>query len=222
LSVVPDVWAGGAAYEQFIGRWSWLVAEEFVEWLGASPGRHWLDVGCGTGTVAGALLARLDPMRVACLDPSSPYLEQARRRLAGSRARFVVGEARRLPLRRGTFDGVVSGLVVNFVPPPEAALAEMVRVAQPGGLVAAYVWDYAGQMQLLRYFWDSAVALDPAAAELDEGLRFPICRPDRLEALFSRAGLRHVESRPIDVPTRFRDFDDYWSPFLGGQGPAPG
>jgi SAM-dependent methyltransferase len=134
----------------------------------------------------------------------------------------VVGEARRLPLRPGTFDGVVSGLVVNFVQPPEAALAEMVRVAQPGGLVAAYVWDYAGQMQLLRYFWDSAVALDPAAAELDEGLRFPICRPDRLEALFSRAGLRHVESRPIEVPTRFRDFDDYWSPFLGGQGPAPG
>jgi hypothetical protein len=95
------------------------------------------------------------------------------------------------------------------------------RDAAPHGLVAAYVWDYAGRMELMRHFWNAAVALDSTAEELDEGVRFPICHPDRLEAVWRDAGLSDVASRPIDVPTVFRDFDDYWSPFLGGQGPAP-
>jgi hypothetical protein len=74
----------------------------------------------------------------------------------------------------------------------------------------------------MRHFWDAAVALDPAAGDLDEGRRFPLCRPEPLRALFHAAGLRDVATRAIDVPTYFRDFNDYWSPFLGGQGPAPG
>ena len=102
-----------------------------------------------------------------------------------------------------------------------AAISEMLRVARAGGTVAAYVWDYAGKMQLIRYFWDAAIALDPAARELDEGGRFPICLPSPLAELFRVAGLRDVEVRHVDVATNFRDFDDYWSPFLGGQGPAP-
>ena len=118
---------------------------------------------------------------------------------------------------------MVSGLVLNFVPDPAAAVAEMTRVARPGGAVAAYVWDYRDGMELMRRFWDAAVALDPVARELDEGQRFgPMCRPEVLAALFRDAGLRRVEARAVDVPTRFRDFDDYWMPFLGGQGPAPG
>jgi SAM-dependent methyltransferase len=117
---------------------------------------------------------------------------------------------------------VVSGLVLKFLPSPERAVAEMVRVTRPGGVVAAYVWDYAGRMGLIRHFWDGAVALDPGARERDEGRRFPLCDPDRLDALFRTAGLGLVASRAIDVPTAFRDFDDYWQPFLGGQGPAPG
>jgi len=116
---------------------------------------------------------------------------------------------------------VVSGLVLNFVPDAATATAAM-RDAAPQGLVAAYVWDYTGRMELMRHFWDAAVALDSAAEELDEGVRFPICHPDRLEAVWRDAGLSDVASRPIDVPTVFRDFDDYWSPFLGGQAPAPG
>jgi hypothetical protein len=98
----------------------------------------------------------------------------------------------------------------------------MGRVARPGGTVGAYVWDYADGMELMRRFWDAVVALDPAAHALDEGPRFAaVCTPDALTGLFRDAGLRDVEAQAIDVPTVFRDFDDFWNPFLGGQGPAP-
>ena len=120
------------------------------------------------------------------------------------------------------YDAIVSGRVLNFIPQPERAVAEMARAARPGGVVAAYVWDYAGKMQLMRHFWNAAVALDPAAFDLDEGRRFPICKPGPLADLFRSAGLKDVEVRAIDIPTDFQDFDDYGSPFLGGQAPAPG
>jgi hypothetical protein len=110
---------------------------------------------------------------------------------------------------------------LNFVPDQRAALAEMARVTSKGGTIAAYVWDYAGKMELVRFFWDAAVELDAGAAEMDEGLRFPLCRPDALAKLFTAAGLKGVHVVPIDIPTRFMNFDDYWEPFLGGQGPAP-
>jgi hypothetical protein len=97
----------------------------------------------------------------------------------------------------------------------------MARVTRNGGVIGAYVWDYSGKMELMRYFWDAAVALDPEAAKMDEGPRFPICRPEALKALFTRAGLGNVETTAIDVPTPFSSFEDYWRPFLGGQGPAP-
>jgi SAM-dependent methyltransferase len=126
-----------------------------------------------------------------------------------------------LPFEDESFGAVVSGLVLNFIPDPHAALAEMVRVAQPGATVAAYVWDYAGGMQMMRYFWDAAIALDPAAAEKDQARRFPICRLEPLTELFTGARLTAVEVQPIEITTHFRDFDDYWSPFLAGQGPAP-
>jgi SAM-dependent methyltransferase len=119
-------------------------------------------------------------------------------------------------------DAAVSGLVLNFVADPTRMAAEMRRVVRPGGTVALYVWDYAGKMELMRYFWDAAAALDAAARELDEGVRFPVCRPEPLAELLRAAGLVAVETRALDVPTVFADFDDYWSPFLGGQGPAPG
>jgi SAM-dependent methyltransferase len=140
----------------------------------------------------------------------------------GGRARFDVGDAQALPVETGAVDAAVSGLVLNFVPEPARAVAELARVVRPGGVVGAYVWDYADRMELMRHFWDAAVALDPAAAALDEGRRFPLCQPAPLTALWTQAGLHDVEVRPIDVLTRFRDFADYWSPFLGGQGPAPG
>ena len=216
-----EVWAAGDAYEPYVGRWSRLVAREFVAWLGVAGGAAWLDVGCGTGALSQTVLEAADPAAVVAVDPSLGFLANARARLGGP-VRLAAADARRLPVADARVDAAVSGLVLNFVPDPAAAVAEMARVTRPGGRVAAYVWDYAGRMELIRRFWDAAVALDPAAGELDEGRRFGLCRPEPLARLFRDAGLVEVAGRAIEVPTRFRDFDDYWTPFLGGQGPAPG
>ena len=216
-----DVWASAAAYEPYVGRWSRLVAREILTWLGVPPRATWLDVGCGTGALAETVVAMASAGRVLAVDASAAYVAYARASIADPRASFAVADARALPCATGCVDAVASGLVLNFVPGPELAVAEMTRVARPGGAVAAYVWDYAEGMQMMRLFWDAAVAEDPAAGALDEGRRFPLCHPDALTALWRRAGLREVACRPLQVPTSFASFDEYWAPFLGGQGPAP-
>ena len=222
-SGATDIWAIGDAYEPYVGRWSRVVAREFLAWLAVPSGGRWLDVGCGTGALSGVILELASPTDVVGIDPSAAYVAYARARVPDRRARFEVGDARALPFPSAAFDAVVAGLVLNFVPDPAAAVAEMARAARTGGVVGAFVWDYAGGMELMRRFWDAAVAFDAAARELDEGRRFAaVCRPDALADLFRGAGLRGVETRAVDVPTVFRDFDDYWTPFLGGQGPAPG
>jgi SAM-dependent methyltransferase len=218
----PDVWAIGDAYEPYVGRWSRAVAREFLGWLGAPPGGRWLDVGCGTGALSETILHFASPSELVGIDTSAGFLAYAGARMPDPPARFLLGDARSLPVPLRHFDAVVSGLVLNFVPNPREMALEMVRAARPGGTVGCYVWDYAGGMEMMRAFWDAASALDPAAAALDEGERFgAICHPEALTALFSSTGLREVDARPLDVPTHFRDFDDYWTPFLGGQGPAP-
>jgi SAM-dependent methyltransferase len=217
---VADTWERGNPYERYIGRWSRQVAPLFLSWLKIPAGRRWLDVGCGTGALCAAIVDRCSPTSVAGVEPSEGFLETAKQNLAG-RATFHQGSATAIPARDASFDVVVSGLVLNFVPDQPAAVLEMARVTREGGTIAAYVWDYAGKMELMRYFWDAAVSLDPAAAKLDEGVRFPLCRPEALEKLFASAGLGDIEVKPIDIPTSFADFDDYWQPFLGGQGPAP-
>ena len=220
--MASEIWAVGDAYEAYVGRWSRLVAAEFVRRLGRPAGARWLDVGCGTGALTSTVLALADPVEVVGVDPSEGFLADARARLDDPRASFRSADARDLPFADGSFDVVVSGLALNFVPDQERAAAELARVAAPGGLVAAYVWDYAEGMGLMRWFWDTAAAVDPAAANLEEGLRFPTCRPEPLRAIWTGARLTGVAVEPIDVPTVFADFDDYWRPFLGGQGPAPG
>jgi SAM-dependent methyltransferase len=212
----------GQAYEPYVGRWSRLVAREFLDWLAAPPGDSWLDVGCGTGALTQAILALAAPSAVVGVDRSEGYVEFARAQVKDGRACFDTGDAQDLPVEPAAYEAAVSGLVLNFVPQPERMAAEMARVVRPGGMVAAYVWDYAGMMQFMRHFWNAATALDPAVFDLDEGRRFPICQPERLESLFQEAGLHQVEVQPIDVETRFNDFEDYWLPFEGGQGPAPG
>ena len=217
-----DVWASGNAYEPFVGRWSRRIAREFIAWLALAAKSRWLDVGCGTGALTQTILATAAPREVLGVDPSEGFIAHTRRHTQDSRAKFEVGDAQALPVADSSFDVAVAGLVLNFVPDPARAAAEMQRAVRAGGTVAAYVWDYAAGMQLLRRFWDAAVTLDPAAGELDEGRRFPLCRRQALLSLLNDVGLKQTEVQAFDVPTVFRNFDDYWSPFLGGQGPAPG
>lgn len=217
-----DRWSAGDLYEPYVGRWSRLVALDFLGWLSAPSGLDWLEVGCGTGALTETIAGSCAPKRLVGIDTASGFLNFARQRLGPDRAEFREADAQSLPFPAAEFDRVVSGLVMNFVPDQARAAADMLRVTRSGGEVALYVWDYAGKMELMRYFWDAAAALDPSAAEMDEGKRFPICQPEALQNLFEVAGLTDVETRAIDVPTVFRNFDDYWSPFLGGQGPAPG
>jgi len=216
-----DNWANGNLYERYVGRWSRPVAREFLQWLAVSAGSQWLDVGCGTGALSQTILEVSEPAGITALDRSEAFVAFASSQITDERVRFEVGDAQTLRSDIGPFDAIVSGLVLNFIPQPDQALAGMKRVARTGGLVAAYVWDYAEGMQLMRHFWDAAVALDPKVSDIDEVKRFPHSRPEPMKELFQSAGFHHVEVIPIEVPTHFHDFDDYWAPFLGGQGPAP-
>jgi SAM-dependent methyltransferase len=214
-------WSSGDAYEAFVGRWSALVAPEFLAFISVEPGRRWLDVGSGTGILTRAILAGAAPISVVGIDPSATFVEHARRAVADPRATFRLGTAADTGLGDGEVDVVVFGLVLNFVPDVVVALAEARRVVGPGGVVAAYVWDYADGMQFIRMFWEAAVAMDPAATAFDQRRSFPIAASDTLRNAFADAGLEAIEVNAIEIPTTFRDFDDFWMPFTGGTGQAP-
>lgn len=221
MAELSDKWTAGATYEDFMGRWSRLLAPRFVSWLSVRPTANWLDVGCGTGALADAICVGADPASVVACDPSEPFIEYARQRQVDPRISFVVAGIGQLPTRPGGFDSVTSLLALNFFPKPEASIDEMRRITAVHGLVSACVWDYAGRMEFLRCFWDSVAAVDASAAELDEGHRFPICRPIALESLFREGGLADIVFESIEIPTRFSTFAEFWRPFLGGTGPAP-
>lgn len=217
-----DRWAGGAAYESYVGRLSRRVAPVFVDWLDVPPDRRWLDVGSGTGALSSTILASAAPRSVVGVDPSPSFVDHARATIADDRARFEVGSADALPLPDGSVDAVVAGLVLNFVPDIPAALAEVRRVAAPGARVGAYVWDYAGGMDVIRHYWEAAAAVDPAGVAAVGAEHFPICEPGALAAAFRDAGLGEVDDRPIEIAADYAGFDDYWAGFLTGIGPAPG
>jgi len=221
MTSIPDSWAAGATYEDFMGRWSRQLAPGFVAWLDLATGAHWLDVGCGTGAMTTAIARHADPGSVTGCDPAEALIAYARAHAADPRIAYQVAGAGGLPSRPGGYDGVTSLFALNFFPEPAAAVHEMASLAAPGGVVSACVWDYAGGMEFLRIFWDAAAALDPDALQYDEGRRFPLCQPAALVDLFRGARLHGVHCDPIVTGTRFTDFEDYWRPLLGGVGPAP-
>lgn len=217
---MKESWGEGDPYEYFMGRWSRLLADRFVRWIGSPEGLRWLDVGCGSGALGAAVISRCGPAGITAVDQSEGFVKTARDRL-GPLAECKVGNALSLPLNDSAVDITVSGLMLNFIPVPERALDEMKRVTKVGGTVAAYIWDYAGKMEFLRHFWDAVVDLQPEAENLRESRRFANSNGDFLRCQFACAGFAGIETQPIDITMRFTDFDDYWLPFLGGQGPAP-
>jgi ubiquinone/menaquinone biosynthesis C-methylase UbiE len=216
-----DSWTGGQQYEKFMGRWSNLIAKKFLDWLAVTPGKIWLDLGCGTGNLTKLILASNQPERVISIDSSSEFILQAKQTITNPNVQFKVGLAQALNLESKSVDVVVSGIMLNFVPDPEVALAEMIRVLKAGGTIGIFLWDYAEGMEMLRYFWDAAVELNNNAKEYDECIRFPLCKEGHLESLLQKTNLKKIETVPIEVTTIFKNFDDYWMPFLGNVGPAP-
>jgi SAM-dependent methyltransferase len=214
-----EIFVASDAFERFMGRWSRRLAPLLVKFASVEERDSVLDVGSGTGALAFAIAEARPSARVTGVDSSSAYVQYAQTRTPSDRVRFVVGDAQTLDLPDTSFDKAVSLLVMNFIPDPAKALREAARVTRPGGTVAAAVWDYGEGMEMLRVFWDEAVALESAIAPRDER-NMPLCKRGELAALWRANGLQQVEEQPLSVELSFASFDDYWSPFLGGQGPA--
>ena len=208
----------GEAYDVFMGRWSGRLAPLLVQFAAVVDGDDVLDVGTGTGSLAAAVAAVAPSSRIVGIDRSQPYVAVARARHQSQRMRFEVGDAQQLPFQDARFDRTLSLLILNFIPDPEQALKEMVRVTRPGGTVGAAVWDYGEGMEMLRVFWDEAIALDPRADRKDER-HMPLSRAGELSAMWRRH-LQNVSETALTIETRFSSFESYWSPFLQQQGPA--
>lgn len=207
------------AYERFMGRWSRRLAPLLVSFAEVRDGDAVLDVGSGTGSLSFAVRDATKTSRVTGVDLSREYVAGASAKNTDPRVRFEVGSAEDLPLPDASFDKALSMLVLNFVPDRARAVREMSRVTKPGGSVVAAIWDYGGGMQMLRTFWDEAVAFDPSIAARDEA-HMHLCREAELGALWREAGFEDVREAPLDLEMSFTSFDDYWAPFLLGQGPA--
>ncbi len=213
------VFADPEAYDRVMGRWSRLLAPRFLAFAGIGDANSVLDVGSGTGAVAQEIAGRNPKALVMGMDLSKEYVAYATQQSHDPRVRFETGDAQHMIYPDEGFDAVVSMLTLNFIPQPQQAAAEMRRVTKRKGRIAAAVWDYGAGMRMLRIFWDAAVFSDRSAERLDEK-HMPLCRAGELRDLWTRTGLEHVNERPLEIEMRFASFEDYWEPFLLGQGPA--
>lgn len=216
----PDsLFSEAESYERFMGRWSRDLAPLLVRYAGVREGEVVLDVGSGTGALAAAVASAAPTARITGVDPAASYVAFAQATRANERIRFEVGDAQQMRFEDGTFNRTLSLLVMNFIPDQRKALGEMARVTRHGGTVAAAVWDYGAGMEMLRVFWDAAIALHPADDKRDER-HMPLSRRGELSALWRSLGLGDVVEEGLTIETRFGSFDDYWIPFTEKQGPA--
>jgi SAM-dependent methyltransferase len=194
----------GAAYERYMGKWSQLAGETFLDWLAPEPGLRWLDVGCGNGAFTEMLVERCAPVSVQGIDPSEAQLAFARTRITSRVAQFRQGDAMAQPFPDDSFDA--------------AGVAEMARVVSPGGIVTAYAWDMSGggfpyealQVEMRGMGIAVPVAPSPGASRIDA-----------MRELWNGAGLEAVETREIAVQRTFADFDDYWTTIFMGPSVGP-
>lgn len=198
-----------------MGRWSRKLAASFVAFAGVRDGDRVLDVGCGTGALTSAIAAQHPGATVTGIDPSEPFVENCRAQFPNMR--FVVGGAERLPFPDREFSASLACLVLAFVPSPAQAVAEMSRVTERGGTVATAIWDFTEGMIMLRAFWDAAEQADPSPKPAETQ---PNLNREMILELWNSCGLRDVRVEPLMVEMPFSSFDDYWQPFLAGQGPA--
>jgi SAM-dependent methyltransferase len=213
--------ADGNGYELLMGRWSQLLAQPFLGFAGTADGERVLDVGCGTGHLARAVASGSRPAAVHAVDLSAAYIEHARRHSPHAQIQFDVGDACALPFGEHTFDRVLCMLVLHFVPQTAQAIAEMRRVARPGGVVAACVWDVRGGFVANRLFFDTAAALDPRANERRaRNFTRPMTRPGQLAQAWRYGGLLDVTETTLCIRMEYVSFDDYWAPYLGKDGPG--
>jgi SAM-dependent methyltransferase len=211
----------GDAYEQQMGRWSRRLAQPFLDFADLDGGGRILDLGCGTGSLTRAIAGRYATSRIVGLDLSEAYVDHARCQIRDPRIEFQVGDACAMPFPDGSFDGVLSMLVLPFVPNTVEAVAEMRRVARPGAVVAAASWDARGGCVAQRMFLDTAAVLDPAADALRaRNCTRPTMRPGALAAAWRKAGLLDIREAALTIRMEYADFADYWGPYLTGQGPA--
>ena len=204
------------AYDRFMGRYSVVLAPRFAAAAGIRRGGSALDVGCGPGALTAELVERLGVDAVAAVDPSEPFVAAARERLPGVDVRVAAAES--LPFADDTFDAALAQLVLHFVADPEQGVREMARVTRPGGTVAACTWDSRGDMQLLRTFWQTALALDDRAPDERTTLRFT--RGDEIRDVFTANGVTDVRLEELHVEAGYADYDDLWGSTLGGVGPV--
>jgi ubiquinone/menaquinone biosynthesis C-methylase UbiE len=208
-----------AGYERFMGRWSRLLAPAYIAFAGVKDGDRVLDVGTGTGALASALEAATTSSEIMGIDPSAGFISYAKKNVKSGRASFEVGDAQALRFKDAAFDQTMALLVMNFIPDHNKAIVEMRRVTRPQGVVSACVWDYNAGMEMLRFFWDEVVALDPVMAPKDER-NMKLSREGQLGELWKKAGLVNVQEKPLVIEQAYTSFDDYWGPFLKGAGPG--
>jgi SAM-dependent methyltransferase len=216
-----DKWTSGKDYDAWMGRWSRLLALEFLKWLSIPPGARWLDVCCGTGITTQAIIEHSSAASVVGIDVNPIQIAFAREHRSHPKISFELADAMALPFKDQTFDAAVCGLGLHYTPDPNRALLEMRRTTRLGGTIATYVWDFAEGARFLRLFWDAAIDVDPEAREFDQARRFPLCTPNGLRAAFEAAHLESPVVKPLEIVTRFANFDDYWLPMSTGQGSGP-
>jgi ubiquinone/menaquinone biosynthesis C-methylase UbiE len=207
MAEAANLFDNGPAYERRIGRWSSVVAATFLDWLDVPKNLRWLDVGCGTGAFTEALIARCSPAAVTAIDPSQQQLDYARTRPGATLAHFQTGAAQALAFPDRSFDAAAMALVIVFVPDPPRAVAEMVRVVRPGGLVAAYMWDMPGGGFPLQPLGTAMKSLGMA---LPPNSGFEFSRQDKMREIWEHAGLQSIETRAIRIPVVYTGFDELW------------
>jgi ubiquinone/menaquinone biosynthesis C-methylase UbiE len=213
------MFAASAGYERFMGRWSQLLAPRFIAFAGIKNGQRVLDVGTGTGSAAAAVEAGMPASEIVGIDPSAAFIAYAQKNAKSTRAHFEVGDAQALKFKDASFDQTLALLVMNFIPDHGKAIAEMRRVTRPQGTVSACVWDYDAGMQMLRFFWDEAIALDPAIEPKDER-HMKLSHRGQLGEAWKKAGFVNVQEAPLEIDQAYSSFNDYWEPFTKGAGPG--